>query len=420
MLPKGALLMPPNGVIRQSSHGMASPAHFACPSPAHGMVSPAHMAPSPAASARSGVSSPSFPLSPSARGATPANGPRFRRRLETNAPLVAPPGTPYNVATPARQRERAMTEAAVATPARQRERAVTAVAQAPSSPGKRDRAVTAAAQAHALAKPAYGADLRLSIRPGDVLCVRGNGALTQIGTSGGFMGHVLVVLGDPVHVSEGSAAQRELRKVWPRENDAQVWKVPACESARSRTGLHRSEVVLHVEPRSGRLVMIGELVAENEKQVQLGMVKSEVIELWQSPPPLRQHLRMDLMKEVLAEMANGCESWSLATAAQALFYRSAALQDDGVGHGELLETVQEAWEAPPICTSIVISFWQRYLCKLAPLVGKSEMELVLEVMPLRSDRGLPGELMSTMAGCGWVQLSHFPAEGRPQSAPGRN
>jgi len=255
----------------------------------------------------------------------------------------------------------------------------------------------------------------MSMRPGDVLSISGNSRFEKIGTSGGFLGHVLVVAGEPRRVELGSAEQSELKLVWPKgEQDPQVWKVPIIESTRLRSGLSHSEVVLRVDPQSGRLTIIGELILLSEHQVRLAITDGELVDLWQCPAALRQGLRYDLLSKSLKEMEAIGGSWSYATAAQALFYRSAKLDAD-IDPFEFLELVQQCWETPPICTSVVISLWQRYLCKLAIASDWDEADMVQQWMPLRADRALPGELLSTMQHCGWTRLGSIQAAGRRRS-----
>jgi len=80
--------------------------------------------------------------------------------------------------------------------------------------------------------------------------------------------------------------------------------------------------------------------------------------------------------------------------------RSATL-DEAPGSNTLLDEIQRCWASPPICTSVVIVFWQRYLCKVAAATGQTEVELILKLMPLKADRTLPGELMAGIRQCGW-------------------
>lgn len=96
-------------------------------------------------------------------------------------------------------------------------------------------------------------------------------------------------------------------------------------------------------------------------------------------------------------------SWSLTTAARAVF-KSAELcwSNDEMG---FISGVEESWETAPICTSVVISFWQRYLCKYARCTAQSQMSAILKWMPVKADRGLPGELIAAMQKCGWRQVA---------------
>jgi len=105
------------------------------------------------------------------------------------------------------------------------------------------------------------------------------------------------------------------------------------------------------------------------------------------------------MAQVLVEMKAAEQNWSYATAARAVF-KSAALCG-GKNRATLLRDMQGCWNEAPICTSIVITFWQRYLCHFAQTIGKRELDLVLKWMPLFADRGLPGDLTASMKKCGW-------------------
>merc|ERR1712194_200589 len=101
-------------------------------------------------------------------------------------------------------------------------------------------------------------------------------------------------------------------------------------------------------------------------------------------------------------------------------WSSAKLASD-LGSGQVLEEIRACWDEEPICTSVVVTFWQRYLCKLAQaaiitrgcLVDPAK--LVLKWMPLKADRVLPGELFTTMQACGWVMLSQVPKVFQPMN-----
>jgi hypothetical protein len=211
------------------------------------------------------------------------------------------------------------------------------------------------------------------------------------------MGHVLVVLAAPQPLRASDKA--DIESAMPSINTSRVWRVPTLESTRSYAGLHCSEMLLYIQPKTGRFTFVGELSADGAT---LSLFDSEVVELWQSPAELRSQLRVDIMAQVLAEMKAAEKNWSYATAARAVL-KSASVHG-GKNRAALLRDMQECWDEAPICTSIVVTFWQRYLCHYARAVGQREVDLVLKWMPLFADRGLPGDLTSSMKKSGWKCL----------------
>lgn len=240
---------------------------------------------------------------------------------------------------------------------------------------------------------------------GDLLYVPGTGGrLVEIGTSGGFMGHFLVVLGRPYRIVVGSNESQKLAAVWP-SGATEVWRVPVLESTRAVSGLHEVELLISLDRTTGKFFLCAEISLDGH----LCLLDNEAFELWQSPSKVRQGLRADLMREVAAEMKSSCGSWSITTAARALF-RSAHFSS--TDKSELLTEIKACWNADPICTSVVIIFWQRYLCRLADVavdVIAHPSDLILEVMPLKADRGLPGDVLRALKECGWTAISTVPA-----------
>jgi len=214
------------------------------------------------------------------------------------------------------------------------------------------------------------------------------------------MGHVLVVLAAPQPLRTSDIA--DIQSAMPSINTSRIWRVPTVESTRGHAGLHCCEMLLYVQPKSGRFSFVGELSTDGSS---LALVENEAVELWQSPTEVRSQLRVDIMGQVLAEMKATEQSWSYATAARAVL-KSAALRGSK-NRATLLRDMQECWDEAPICTSIVVVFWQRYLCHFARTVGQRELDLVLKLMPLFADRGLPGDLTSSMRKCGWNCLDRL-------------
>lgn len=245
-------------------------------------------------------------------------------------------------------------------------------------------------------------DLQLIVSIGDVLYVKGDGQITELGTTGGWLGHVLVVRGEPKLVSRQWFEEWGVNVAWPSKSVTHLWMVPTIESTRCADGLHRCEMLVHIQS-DGRLVLLGELGITDDNTLDFSQIDAEAVEVWQSPAELRSELRVDCIQDVLTDMVSSEASWSLTTAARAIF-KSAKLSR----RRDLLGKVQGYWDSAPICTSVVISFWQRYLCSFARATGQRETDLILKWMPLKADRVLPGELMDTMRKCGWRNVKRVP------------
>mmetsp|Transcript_38215 Transcript_38215/g.73415 ORF Transcript_38215/g.73415 Transcript_38215/m.73415 type:complete len:648 (+) Transcript_38215:68-2011(+) len=242
------------------------------------------------------------------------------------------------------------------------------------------------------------------IEPGDVLFVKGTGGLLELGTAGGVMGHVMLVIKGPERIGSNSDHARPLKSVWPA-GVQEIWKVRTLESARGRAGLHEANLYLYVEPGTATLILLGEL---SDKEFDYS---NEATELWQSPPELRLRLSDGTVQEVLGDMKeqNASANWSWTTAARAVLLPDWQLSDSS-DKQRLLQEIQDCWARDPICTSVVIIFWQRWLCKLASvLVARQDIaevtpsDLILQWLPLKADRSLPGPLLDTMQRCGWTK-----------------
>jgi len=247
-----------------------------------------------------------------------------------------------------------------------------------------------------------GEDLQSVLFPGDVLFVKGDGQFTELGTTGGWMGHVLVVQGTPQLESRQWFQEWGVNVAWPANGVTHIWKVPTIESTRSAAGLHQCEMLVHVKS-DGSLMLLGELVTTDNGTLEFSQIEDEAVEVWQSPAEIRSQLSMECIRDVLTDMVSCEASWSLTTAARAVF-KSAKLSR----RKDLLGKVQGYWDSAPICTSVVIAFWQRYLCSFARATGQRETDLIMKWMPLKADRVLPGELLSTMRKCGWVNIRRVP------------
>jgi len=244
------------------------------------------------------------------------------------------------------------------------------------------------------------ADVGSAVLPGDILFVQGS-HFRVIGANGGFMGHVLLVVGAPQPVQLGTSLATALEPVWPA-GETCIWRVHTIESTRSSSGLHQAEMLLHVKKDDESLRIVGELSMDHDD---LSKVDSEAVQVWQSPPYLRQRVKPELVREILDEMNVHNAGWSLATAARALLM-SGKRCDDNIQRSSVVNVAKSCWQTKPICTSVVIVFWQRFLCKFEPGT-RGAAALIKKWMPLKADCTLPSTLQAVLRDCGWAIIEDF-------------
>lgn len=230
--------------------------------------------------------------------------------------------------------------------------------------------------------------------PGDVLVVRGSGRLAELGNAGGFMGHVLVVTGAPHGVKSCSPAAAELAHAWPAGGVSELWRLPVVESTRRESGLYESTQLVCVDRRSRQLLLVGEIGPTGE----LSSCDPEPAELWQCPEEVRADMRVDVMMQVLADMRAHQANWSKGTAFRAIVMPAAMTAKPA--SAETLKEIQSCWARAPICTSVVICFWQRYLSRLA-----GARDRPLAAAPGSDQELTPGEAVQywSMSSNQWIQ-----------------
>lgn len=233
------------------------------------------------------------------------------------------------------------------------------------------------------------------LSPGDVLSIQNFDAgfgMTRLGTAGGFMGHVLVVVSPAQRIGRGSAVDKAFEDIHPETTE--LYSVSVLECSRGAEGLAEVNMVLCVE-EGGRVILGGEYRPD---EVTINELSQEV-HIWFSPSKFRgENFRADVMCKVIEDMRSNQRNWSWSTAIRAVF-----LSGDISGHGSsiTMEEIEASWSADPICTSIVVTFWQRYFHTLAIIDSIDPLQLILQFMPLLADRVLPGQLLSTMLSRGW-------------------
>lgn len=271
--------------------------------------------------------------------------------------------------------------------------------------------------------------LQLLIAPGDIFVVPGSGRLGAIGTAGGFMGHVILVLQPPICIRRCSEESHDFADIWAWVQSTtgsqveELWKIRTIESTRSSEGLCQTDAIFFVDPKTLRLTFCGELTLEEDGSPgELNTAEKEPVEIWQSPCDLRGVLRVDLMMECVQQMVDHQADWSEMTAIRAVFKSARVSTSD---NHQSLPKIQKYWKERPICTSVAIIFWQRYLCRLiehrvaetrelfneepdANQVAVDQWNLIIRWMPLKADRVLPGDLTSVLREVGWSNISTVP------------
>lgn len=256
------------------------------------------------------------------------------------------------------------------------------------------------------------------IAAGDVLAICDGRQISRIGASGGMFGHVLVVTAAPRCIQKRSPDMIEFASVWPQGKVEEIYQVPVIESTRSTEGIHETDLLLYVEPKSGRIFLHGE-VDRSGTISGFNLDKPDVVELWQCPSELRDTSCRDLKEAVIDEMKENQANWSWYTAVRALLLPAAMESQPSAlasqvesNREELLREFQDCWKSAPICSSLPVIFWQRYFCKLSQRGHAlqlfedttSPIHLIMKYMPLKADRVLPGDLLSFLRSSGWANI----------------
>lgn len=240
-------------------------------------------------------------------------------------------------------------------------------------------------------------DLAALIVPGDVLLCRGTGRIMAIGANGGLTGHVMLATHRPTWIAAKSAEAARYQAVWP-SGVSRLLKVFVAESTRDQPGLHLGAVFL--QESEGKLLIVAEENQLRHTPELVCMERPEVMEVFTCPAEHRGSFQPEIFEAVLHGLYCALGDWSKLTAARAVLRPAVVVEMDE----DVLADLVGCWSAAPICTTVIIQCWQRYLLAYAKASGQSAVRLIGACMPLKSDRALPGELESVMKSCGWTQL----------------
>jgi len=213
----------------------------------------------------------------------------------------------------------------------------------------------------------------------------------------------------PNNAAESCPEAEELLEIWPSADVCELWKIRTIDSNRAESGFTEVDRIMFVDRKNrSRLTICGEISLSGE----ISAHEHEVVEIWQSPFEIRSQMRPDIMFECVQQMYCFEQNWSAFTAMNAVFKSARIFRED---RSESLTKTQACWTQKPICTSVAVTFWQRYFCKLAELQGPTvdAWDLILRWMPLKAYRVLPGDLTSVLREVGWACITNIPCIFRP-------
>jgi len=107
------------------------------------------------------------------------------------------------------------------------------------------------------------------------------------------------------------------------------------------------------------------------------------------------------------------QKWSKMTAIRALSAKRAAINQadfaDARSRQDLMQDIRKRWNKKPICSSVAIQVWQKYIEML--FSGSAEStdlaaQQILRWMPVYSDQTTPSMLMKVLSQCGWMLLGN--------------
>eukprot|EP00442_Polarella_glacialis_P020347 CAMPEP_0115163930 /NCGR_PEP_ID=MMETSP0227-20121206/72767_1 /TAXON_ID=89957 /ORGANISM="Polarella glacialis, Strain CCMP 1383" /LENGTH=251 /DNA_ID=CAMNT_0002576259 /DNA_START=46 /DNA_END=797 /DNA_ORIENTATION=+ len=133
-------------------------------------------------------------------------------------------------------------------------------------------------------------------------------------------------------------------------------------------------------------------------------------------PPLIDQV----FKQALEEGGKVSKCWSKTTALRAVLTTFGGQRhsldpekyDGPESRAELMAMLTESWKARPICPSVAIMVWQRYLVMVSgngPDRLDTAAKHVLRWMPLRCDRTSPSAMLKVLSTCGWSLRTTFEA-----------
>ena len=203
----------------------------------------------------------------------------------------------------------------------------------------------------------------------------------------------------------------------PWKDVVEVWMVRVLESTASYHGVSWCTAALAAFPSKPGLYMFGELydneVAEGSWDNWWSTWPPQRFEILQAPAPARCLMTspgmLDKFQSACIQTKDATRSpptsdWSMRTAVVSFFLSPCKSR---LRRSPQPEALKKHWAVPPICTSVCIEAWQRFLLASAA-TDEQGCKWILDVVPFRAGRTLPRDFLRVLDERGWRRLTDLP------------
>mmetsp|Transcript_43308 Transcript_43308/g.137731 ORF Transcript_43308/g.137731 Transcript_43308/m.137731 type:complete len:385 (-) Transcript_43308:114-1268(-) len=215
-------------------------------------------------------------------------------------------------------------------------------------------------------------------------------------------------------------ADEDMVNMLDLEPGMEVYACQTIESTQASVGdetwWYPTETLLQRDPYTGAASLVGDL-PPNSTCIEVAMEPVPVKVLLH---PLRQRggdpeFDEEAFEEVIQASAEQSQKYAKRTAVHSFLLSNVKLgaidardYPTPESREALLEKIHQSWEQRPICASVAVKCWQRYLEAVSD--GPEEtVERILDLMPHWCHRSTPSLMVSTLTNHGWVLLNSFDA-----------
>jgi len=249
------------------------------------------------------------------------------------------------------------------------------------------------------------ADNPVELLPGDIIMTMGGKSIATH--------HVMLVCGKLEFVPQ-------FRKVLEVPPEAEVWACKTIESTGLEEGheyhWHSAYTFFSRDKHSKTLELVGD-ITEGDDEV---CVAEEPVRCKVLLHPLRtefggQGLDGDIFRKIVHELEIVSKAWSISTCTKAFLSRMFFTWQGGINpenyktekaKEDLMESLQNSWVIAPICASVPVKVWQRYIQETS-VDTVAAADLILSNMPLHCQCVVPSIMIKRLSEEGWVLIDNL-------------